>query len=253
MTIEKLVKYGKRTLATGLASAMIFAAGCADAPKHKSNPPVNPSPITENIAPMVDSHSVDFLNGYSGVFDVVGQASDPDGYVDRVEVDDGSEIIGVYNTAKSNPFNFKTSSFSIPMGNAEYRIRAFDDRGAMTEVADGFTTATEAPVRNMIRGVLIGKGYTEDPMLSGPKTFYTDMPLGVTNHSPFLVDFLLRRDDNSTSVIEYIGESDNEQTELNQRAILNTEVEGLPKLYMNKLPLDVADTWTNSYADNGFQ
>ena len=247
--VEKLTK-GGIALATGLALT-VATVGCADSPKKKSkSPPVNPPPITENIAPVIDSRSVDFLNGYSGIFDVVGQASDPDGYVDRVEVDDGSEIIGVYNTTKSNPFNFKTSSFSIPLGNAEYRIRVFDNEGKMTEVADGFASATELPARNMIKGVLISKGYTEDPMLSGPNTFYTDMPLGV-GPSPFLVDFLLRRGDNSTSVIEYIGENDDEQTELDQRTILHNA--GVPKLYMNKLPLNVADVWTNTYADNGFQ
>ncbi len=234
MTIEKLVKYGKRTLVTGLASAMIFAAGCADdAPKKKNNPPVNQAPVVEI--------TTNFGNGYNGNVEYCFNATDSDGTV--------SQIYASYNESgidfvQNGECRTQPIVYGIPNNVSAY---AEDDKGMVSEtVYKEFTPATEAEARDIILGMIPadngGIDFTTSP---GQVEYLQNGPSGV------YADFVIERPLGDSVVVEYIGEADNPIQEMNDKAYF--EGQNIPYILMRGLPPEELTDRTNKFILDSWQ
>lgn len=271
MAIEKkVINTGKKILVGALITGALAFGGCRgdreENPPVVPNPPTNPFPTpypdpspvpipddpdpTSNDAPQTTIIR-DFGTGLSGEVDYTFCGADPDqgDYINYINTNVNGFFWKYISPGKYNPYCV-TASFPIVDGTNSAQATASDSNGMddLVGATDSFYSPTEEEAREKIDELLVAEGFSYDVTCPAtPHTYCNDSPFLVIGQGMINTDFLLRRGDNSTAFIEYIGHGDDETIELSEKQKLDGGL--LPNLYMNKLPLDEVTSFFDNFAN----
>jgi len=229
MTLMKKLRNG--VLAAGLALAVAGFGGCRDK---------DDNPGDRANQPPKAQIGMDFGNGYDGNVNYLLTGTDADGTISNVYAKFNDGIWGPYS-------NGQAVSVPIVQGANQADIYAVDDFGAQSPVVSkSFTPATEAEARGKIEELLQQREYVLDPTFSWG-TYSRDQIYG-TGNGNIIADYLVTKRDGSRVVVEFIGENDNLQTELNDKSILDAVV--VRNLYLKGLPISEIGSRFDIFAGN---